>query len=72
MDTYQAAHWSSDPSRLSSSDEEDENRDTGADLWTDKLQAPFSTAYEGHLAGHANHRMLAVAVWPICLMPVII
>ena len=25
MDTYPAAYWSSDPSRLSSSDEEEEN-----------------------------------------------
>ena len=25
MDTYHAAHWSSDPSRFSSSDEEEEN-----------------------------------------------
>ena len=28
MDTYHAAYWSSDPSRLSSSDEEEDDRDS--------------------------------------------
>ena len=28
MDTYHAAYWSSDPFRLSSSDEEEDDRDT--------------------------------------------
>jgi hypothetical protein len=34
MDTYDAAYWSSDPSRLSSSDEEEEKPDSIM-LWVD-------------------------------------
>ena len=34
MDTYHAAYWSSDPSRLSSSDEEEDGRDNKITLHT--------------------------------------
>ena len=38
MNTYHAAFWSSAPSRLSSSDEEEEERDSGV-IWTGTEQA---------------------------------
>jgi hypothetical protein len=41
MNTYHAAFWSSDPSRLSSSDEEEDDRDTGYQITTG-LTRPIS------------------------------
>ena len=56
MNTYHAAYWSSDPSRLSSSDEEEEDRDNGIGKFT-----PFWK--EGEIEGGEREELSEKRPW---------